>query len=112
MQNTLLLVTREGLGDGPPELQTILVINFFRTLLKENKIPGRIFFYGDGIKLNINGSIIEDSLAELEKRGTKILTCTTCLNYFKLKEELSTGIMAAMPDLINSIGQAEKVVTI
>jgi len=39
------------MGSAPHELQTVLVINFFRTLLKENQIPGTIFFYADGIKL-------------------------------------------------------------
>jgi hypothetical protein len=112
MNNTLLLVTREGVGDAPHELQTILAINFFRNLVNENQTPQMIFFYGDGVKLNLKGSVIEDSLIELEKRGTIILTCTTCLNYFKVKDELAVGSTSGMADLIKSIGNSIKVVTI
>lgn len=112
MNNTILLITREGMGSAPHELQTILVINFFRNLINENKSPDMIFFYADGVKLNLKGSVIEDSLIELEKRGTKILTCSTCLNYFKVKDELAVGSASGMPQLINSIGVSGKVITI
>jgi len=112
MNCTLLIVTKEGMGSAPEELQTILVINFFRNLINENQTPGTIFFYADGVKLNVKGSVIQDSLRELKKRGAKILTCTTCLNYFKLKNELFSGFTAGMPDLVNTIAKAEKVISI
>lgn len=112
MENILLLVTREGMGDAPHELQTVLIMNFFRTLLKENQIPGTIFFYADGIKLNLRGSVIEDILIELENRGTSIITCTTCLNFFEVLPELASGKKGGMPDLIRLIGSSEKVITL
>jgi sulfur relay (sulfurtransferase) complex TusBCD TusD component (DsrE family) len=112
MKNSLLIVTREGMGNAPLELQTVLVINFFRTLLKENKIPGTIFFYADGVKLNTHGSIIEDMLIELESRGTSILTCTTCLNFYNVLPELASGINGGMPDLIRLMASSEKVITL
>jgi sulfur relay (sulfurtransferase) complex TusBCD TusD component (DsrE family) len=112
MNNTLLLVKSEGLGSAPHELQTILAINFFRNLVIENQTPQIIFFYADGVKLNLKGSVIEESLVKLEKRGTKILTCTTCLNYYKVRDELAVGSVSGMPELIKSIGNSSKVVTI
>lgn len=112
MKKMLLIVTKEGLGSGPEELQTVLAINFFRNLVSENQTPGTIFFYAEGIKLNVKGSVIEDSLEELEKRGSKMLTCTTCLNFFKLKEELSFGSVAGMNDLVKAIAAVDKVISI
>ena len=112
MNNTLLIVTREGMGSAPIELQTVLVINFFRTLLKEDEIPGTIFFYADGAKLNTHGSVIEDLLIELERRGTSIITCTTCLNFYNILPELASGIKGGMPDLIRLMGTSEKVITL
>jgi len=112
MKKSLLLVTRDGMGDAPHELQTVLIINFFRTLLKEDQIPGTIFFYADGVKLNTHGSVIEDLLLELESKGTSIITCTTCLNFYNVLPELASGIKGGMPDLIRLIGSSEKVITI
>jgi len=112
MNNTLLLVTREGLGSAPHELQTILAINFFKNLVIENQTPQIILFYADGVKLNLKGSVIEDSLVELEKRGTKILTCTTCLTFYKVRDELAVGSVSGMPELIKSISNSRKVVTV
>jgi len=112
MKNSLLLVTREGMGSAPTELQTVLIINFFKTLLKENQIPGAIFFYADGVKLNIHGSVIEDQLLELETKGTSIITCTTCLNFYEVLPELAAGKKGGMPDLMRLIASSGKVVTL
>jgi sulfur relay (sulfurtransferase) complex TusBCD TusD component (DsrE family) len=112
MKNSLLLVTREGMGRAPHELQTVLIINFFRTLLKENQIPGTIFFYAEGVKLNIHGSVIEDLLIELESKGTSIITCTTCLNFYNVLSELASGTKGGMSDLVRLIGASEKVITL
>ena len=112
MNKTLLIISREGCGSAPHELQTILAINFFRNLINEHQSPRTIFFYADGIKLNLKGSVIEDSLIELEKRGTRILTCTTCLNFFSVKEDMAVGSLAGMADLIKSINDSDKVITL
>ena len=112
MENSLIIVTREGMGSAPHELQTVLIINFFRTLLKENKIPGTIFFYADGVKLNIHGSVIEDLLLELENRGTSIISCTTCLNFYEVMPELASGKKGGMPDLVRLISSSDKVITL
>ena len=112
MENLLLIVTRDGMGSGPIELQTVLVINFFKTLLKEKQTPQNIFFYADGVKLNTKNSIIEDELFELERRGSIITSCTTCLNFYNLGSELASGKKGSMSDLIRLMGSSEKVVSI
>ncbi len=100
------------MGSAPHELQTILIINFFRTLLKEDQIPGTVFFYGDGIRLNLRGSVIEDQLLELESKGSSIITCTTCLNFFEVLPELATGKTGGMSDLIMLICNSDKVISL
>jgi sulfur relay (sulfurtransferase) complex TusBCD TusD component (DsrE family) len=112
MNNTLVIVTKEGMGNAPEELQVVLAINFFRNLVNENQTPAIIFFYADGVKLNVRGSVIEDSLEKLEKRGSKILTCSTCLNFFRLKEELSFGSVAGMNALVHAMAKADKIVSL
>ena len=112
MESLLLIVTRDGMGSGPVELQTVLVINFFKTLLKENQTPQNIFFYADGVKLNTIGSEIEDELLELEKRGSTLVTCTTCLNFYSLAPQLATGRKGSMVDLVWLMSSSGKVISI
>ncbi|MEI6140172.1 MAG: DsrE family protein [Mariniphaga sp.] len=112
MENLLLIVSRDGMGSGPVELQTVLVINFFKTLLKENQAPQNIFFYADGVKLNTKGSEIEEELLELEKRGSSLVTCTTCLNFYNLATQLASGRKGSMVDLVRLMSASGKVVTI
>jgi len=112
MKNSLLIISREGMGSASEELQTVLIINFFRTLLTQDQIPGTIFFYAEGVKLNLHGSVIEDLLIELEIKGTSIFTCTTCLNYYEVLSQLASGKKGGMPDLIRLIGSSDKVITL
>ena len=112
MENVLLIVTRDGMGSGPVELQTVLVINFFKTLLKDNLTPSNIFFYADGVKLNTKGSEIEDELLELEKRGSLLVTCTSCLNFYNLAPQLASGRKGSMSDLVSLMGTSDKVISI
>ena len=112
MENLLLIVTRDGMGSGPIELQTVLVINFFKTLLKEKQTPQNMFFYADGVKLNTNGSEIEDELLELERRGSSLVTCTTCLNFYNLAAELASGRKGSMSDLVRLISSSGKIISI
>lgn len=112
MERTLVVVNREGMGEAPVELQSVLIINFFKNLIKGNKIPKALFFYADGAKLAVKGSIIEDSLAELSERGCEVMTCTTCLNFYNLKDKLSVGRRAGIPDLHDWMEKCDKVITL
>jgi hypothetical protein len=112
MEKTLLLITRSGQSNSPNDLQNMLIMNFFKTLLKENNIPNTIFFYSDGIKLNQHGSVIEDLLIEVETRGSTIYTCAISLDYFNALPELVTGTRGGMTDLIRLIDRSDKVIAL
>ena len=75
MKNSLLIVTREGMGNAPQELQTVLVINFFRTLFGKvvccNATDGKILWSVDLLKDydgdNIRWGITENMLIDGDK---------------------------------------------
>src|SRR5664279_1484740 len=93
-----LLVTRNGLGEAPAELQQILVKNYFSLLVQEEETPAYICFYADGVKLTCTGSVILEELKTLESRGSKLIICKTCLNYFKIADQVEAGMAGTMHD--------------
>lgn len=61
--DTVILVAREGMGDGPPELSLKLLASWC-SLMPENRLPpGAICFYGDGVKVLVEGSPVLAVLA-------------------------------------------------
>jgi len=48
---TILVFTRNGLGEAPAELQQKLAVKFLQLNLDANTLPAKILFYPDGVKL-------------------------------------------------------------
>jgi len=110
--DTVVLVTRNGMGEAEPELQLKLVSTYLN-LLDENKIlPAAICFYADGVKLVVEGSPVVDTLKSLESKGVRLILCSTCLSFFNLTEKVKVGIVGGMTDIIKAQRLASKVISI
>ena len=110
--STAILVTRKGVGEAEEELQQKLS-NLYFTMLRENDlIPGAICFYGDGVKLVIEGSPVLDLLKELEQKGSRLIICMTCLKFYGLEDKVKVGIVGGMNDIVLAQWMADKVITI
>jgi hypothetical protein len=66
-KGTAYLVTRNGLGQAPVELQRILAVNFFGISADSERSPETILFYADGVKLACEESPVVERLRALEK---------------------------------------------
>lgn len=110
--DTVILVTRAGMGSGEPALQQKLLLTYLRLLNEGNTLPAVICFYGDGVKMAVEGAPALEALQTLEQRGVRLISCLTCLDYFGLTERLRVGIIGGMPDIIAAQWAAQKVISI
>jgi len=109
---TIILITREGMGSAEVTLQYKLLDTYLNLLMENNSLPAAICFYTDGVKLVVEGSPLLERLSQIEQRGVRLIICSTCLNYFGLSEKVRVGIVGGMPDIIEAQGNAEKVITL
>jgi len=108
----VILVTSNGMGTADEALQHKL-LGIYLKMLKENEfIPGAICFYGDGVKMVVEGSPVLDLLRELEQKGVRLIICTTCLQYFALEGKVAVGIIGGMHDIVLAQWMADKVITL
>lgn len=110
--STVLLITRNGMGQAEPALQQKLIQTYFKLLEESNVLPGVICFYTDGVKLVVEGSPVLDTLKSLEARGVRLILCSTCLNFFGLADKVQVGIVGGMTDIIEAQRRAAKVITL
>jgi hypothetical protein len=71
--NSVLLFTRNGLGEAPEALQQLLAKKFLSLLVDSETLPAKILFYTDGVKLACKGSSVLDQLRTLEAKGVELI---------------------------------------
>ncbi len=110
--DTVMLFTRNGLGDGPEQLQQLLAGKFLGLLNASDALPAKILFYAGGVKLACQGSPVVESLRNLQARHVELILCSTCLEYFGLHERVEVGIAGGMPDILEAMQKAGKVISL
>lgn len=110
--NTVLLFTRNGLGDAPEGLQQTLVVKILSLAAQSEKKPTKILFYTEGVKLVCEGSMVLQWLKILEEAGVELIVCSTCLEYFDLADKVRVGKVGGMPGILAALQEADKVVSL
>ena len=110
--DTVLLITRKGMGEADPELQSKLIQTYFRLLDESDLLPAVVCFYAEGIHLATEGSPVLTALESLERKGVRLILCNTCLKFYDLEDKVAVGIQGGMTDIIEAQRRAVKVITI
>lgn len=112
MQNTIILITNNGMGKADETLQQKLIGKYLELIQQNGSLPNAICFYTDGVKLVVAGSPVLEQLKALEGKGVRLIVCSTCLEYFHLTDKVQVGIVGGMTDIIEAQVKAEKVITL
>jgi selenium metabolism protein YedF len=109
-KKVVVLVDGATVGRGDDLLGAVLMKSFLHTLKEIEPRPWRLIFINAGVKLAAEGSDLLSVLSELESLGIEILSCGTCLDFFKLKEKLHEGKVTNMYDIVSSLVAATNVI--
>ncbi|MDR1766711.1 MAG: sulfurtransferase-like selenium metabolism protein YedF [Lachnospiraceae bacterium] len=90
-KETVVVLSSDRMGTGEDELGRILMKGFVYALTQQEKAPDRVLLYNTGAYLSTEGSDSLEDLRLLEKNGAEVLTCGTCLNFYKIAEKLGVG---------------------
>ncbi len=107
-----LLITRNGMGTADPALAHKLAGSYLDLLDLEDRLPGRIGFYAEGVHLACEGSPVLEILGALAERGVQLLVCGTCLQFYGLEDRLAVGTQSNMREIQAAQWDAPKVITI
>lgn len=110
--DTIILLTRDGMGTADAALQHKLLDTYLKLLLEHDSLPAAICFYTDGVKLVVEGSPFIERLSQIAEKGVRLIICSTCLNYFGLSEKVRVGIVGGMSDILEAQARAGKVITL
>ncbi|MCG7586250.1 sulfurtransferase-like selenium metabolism protein YedF [Photobacterium sp. OFAV2-7] len=94
------VIENNTLGQGNEVIGQKLINAFFNVSSDYEQVPASIFFVNTGVKLCIDQADTVDALQKLQEKGTDIIVCGTCLDFFELKDKLAVGRIGTMHDLI------------
>ena len=110
--NWAIFMGRDIIGSGDYELGRSLARMYFYTISQAEDIPQSILFMNDGVKLPTLDDQVVTHLKVLAERGVEILVCGTCLDYYRLKDQLKIGELSNMYDITERMAAASKVITL
>lgn len=111
-EDLAILITKDTLGEGNRELGEVLMKGYLYTLTEASKTPKRLMFLNAGVRLTVEGSAVIDHLRKLEEKGVEIISCGTCLDYYKVKNQLMVGGIGNMYDIVEKSNAAKKTITL
>lgn len=95
-KRTVVVFDAGVVGDGVETLGRVLMKSFTFALTKQETPPSAIICYNGGAYLTCEGSEVIEDLKTLERAGTEVYTCGTCLDFYGLKEKLLIGSISNM----------------
>ena len=83
------------------------------TLSESENIPSYVLFMNGGVKLTtgVEPQIVEN-LNTLIEKGTQVLVCGTCLNFYDIKDDCQVGTVSNMYDILGAMQSVSKVITL
>ena len=106
----MVLISSHLLGSGEERLGQILMCAFVKTLREVEPRPAKIIFVNSGIFLTTEGSELIDDLQLLNRAGIEIMSCGTCLDFYRKLEVLRVGVVSNMYEIATALFQADRVV--
>ena len=102
---------KDSIGTNESELGKNLAKMAIFTLSESDRIPAYVLFMNEGVKLvtGVEPQIVEN-LNTLIEKGSKVLVCGTCLNFYGLKDEIKVGTVSNMYDILGAMQEVSKVI--
>lgn len=108
-----VFIGKDVVGDGDHELGYNLMKMAIYTLNQAEVAPMNLLFMNAGVKLLCGDEAqIIDSVKEMMEKGTDVLVCGTCLNYYGIADDLKVGEVSNMYDILERMHESSKVITL
>ncbi|WP_040212306.1 sulfurtransferase-like selenium metabolism protein YedF [Clostridium polynesiense] len=107
-----IVITSSKLGEGDDQLGETLMKSYIFALSEGDITPTNIIFMNSGVKLTVEGSNCLEGLNKLLDKGSRIMSCGTCLDFYGLKEKLVIGDISNMYTIVEEMNKSTKTINI
>ncbi len=108
---TVIVLNQDQMGHGDRELGRKILGSCLRKLAASDGLEA-IVLYNTGVKLAVKGSEYAAELTLLHERGVDLLVCRTCVEHFGLAGQLLADRPSTMDEILATLRNADKVITL
>jgi tRNA 2-thiouridine synthesizing protein A len=92
------------------ELGKVLMNGFLSAMQNLANKNCAILLISNAVRLATDGSYVLEVLKNLEKQGFSILICGTCLNFYKIRENVKVGVISNALEILECMTGAAKII--
>ncbi len=107
-----IIISTNKLGTGDDELGLNLMKSYIYALTETGKNPESLIFLNSGVFFTVKDSPVLTCLEELSQKGTEILSCGACLNFYNLTESLAVGSITNMYTIAEKMNNSTNTIKI
>jgi selenium metabolism protein YedF len=108
--NFVVVISSDKMGEGDDQLGHLLMANFIKALKNLDELPQKMVFYNNGVKLVTSSSPVIEHLRDLEKMGVQLMLCGTCVNHYKLENNVVVGNLSNMYSIAAVMASAGNII--
>jgi selenium metabolism protein YedF len=107
----VVYINSATLGRGDNDLGATLMGVYLDTLANFAADISHVILINSGVKLACRNSAVTEQLLNLANTGISVLSCGTCLNHFKLADDLAVGSVSNMFEIIETMKDCGKTIS-
>jgi tRNA 2-thiouridine synthesizing protein A len=92
------------------ELGKVLMNGFLTAMQNLQNKNCAIVLISKAVRLGTSGSYVLEVLQDLEQQGFEILICGTCLNFYKIRENVKVGVISNALEILECMTGAGKII--
>lgn len=107
-----VFIGKKGIGAGDEEFSQTLMNMYLYTLTEADDLPKYVLFMNQGVTIPTENEEAIPHLEKLIERGSKVLVCGACLNYYGLEASLKAGEVSNMYSINEAMTEVDKVISL
>lgn len=111
-EGLVVAIGQDRMGSGNDDLGRILIKGFIYSLVNSDIPPKAIIFFNSGVKLALENANTLDDLKTLKQKGTAVLVCGTCVDFYNCKNQVAVGEITNMYNIVEVLKLAGSVINI
>lgn len=111
-EELVVMIDSNVMGKGKEELGKVLAKGFIYALTELSLAPKTLFFVNSGIDFTTEGSESLEDLKVLIDKGSKLLSCGACLDFYNKKDKLVVGEVTNMYSILEELSITTKIIKI
>lgn len=110
-QTNVIFLAKDHFGEGDPELSKHLLEMYLQTIFQSNHEIQAVLLANSGVKLMAAKSSTRKILDEFKARGTDVLVCGLCADFYGIKNDLEVEQITNMYTICEYLFSSSKVLS-